>query len=178
MARQKTSAENARFWSVQLRRFVNCVAVLTIIILIALIAVALIRPDLAPELDNNIEFVQLSGLARFTLLASTFVYVAMFLLPLWYLQRLLGLWSSGLLLTAPAARDMKRTGVTLLVATIIEHVYVPLSDFALNLLQGQIVMEVEFDFQAMGFIAGGILYIAGLVMEEAARLAEEAELVI
>lgn len=101
------------------------------------------------------------------------VSVGLYLVPLHFLRQLFGLWAKGEILTRGAATAIRRAGVALLVATVGSSLIGPLTDLATNEL-GRFSIGIDL----ATLLPAGVIYVVGLVLDEAARVAEDAELTI
>lgn len=99
--------------------------------------------------------------------------VALYLVPLHFLRQLFRLWAEGEILTRGAATAIRRAGVALLVAALGSSLIGPLTDLITNEL-GRFSMAIDL----ANLLPAGVIYVVGLVLDEAARVAEDAELTI
>ncbi|KQW80095.1 hypothetical protein ASC89_08300 [Devosia sp. Root413D1] len=99
--------------------------------------------------------------------------VGLYLVPLYFLRQLFGLWAAGQILTRGAASAIRRAGIALLVATAGSSVIGPLTDLMANEL-GRFSISIDL----ANLLPAGVIYVVGLVLDEAARVAEDAKLTI
>jgi hypothetical protein len=105
--------------------------------------------------------------------AGALASVGLYLVPLYFLRQLFGLWAAGEILTRSAAAAIRRAGVALLVATAGSSLIGPLTDLMTNEL-GRFSIGIDL----ANLLPAGVIYVVGLVLDEAARVAEDAELTI
>ena len=101
------------------------------------------------------------------------VSVGLYLVPLYFLRQLFGLWAKGEILARSAATAIRRAGVALLVATAGSSLIGPLTDLVTSEL-GRFSIGIDL----ANLLPAGVIYVVGLVLDEAARVAEDAELTI
>lgn len=102
------------------------------------------------------------------------VQLGLYLLPMFFLRRLFGLWARGDILDRSAAQAIRHTGIALLAAVVVTGLLMPL----LSLGMGEFGYGPAFDLELGNILAAGVIYVVGLVLDEAARVAEDAELTI
>jgi hypothetical protein len=105
--------------------------------------------------------------------AGALLSVGLYLVPLYFLRQLFGLWAAGEILTRGAATAIRRAGIALLVATAGSSLIGPLTDLLTNEL-GRFSISIDL----ANLLPAGVIYVVGLVLDEAARVAEDAELTI
>lgn len=105
--------------------------------------------------------------------AGALLSVGLYLVPLYFLRQLFGLWAAGEILTRSAATAIRRAGVALLVATLGSTAIGPLTDLMTNEL-GRFSIGIDL----ANLLPAGVIYVVGLVLDEAARVAKDAELTI
>ena len=101
-----------------------------------------------------------------------------FCAPLVYLHRLFSIWARGEILTRRAAAAIKNTGLAVVVAWFCVGLALPGLALALSLWLGRADIRLDFSFDLSLALVGGIIYVVGMGLDEAARVAEEAELTI
>ena len=107
----------------------------------------------------------------------TFLEFALYVVPMLYLRQLLNFWAQGDILTRDAARAIRLSGMALFAVSVVSGFVLPLVEMAYNAALG-LSAEPSFSLDLTSLVAAGIIYVVGLVLEEAARVAEDAELTI
>jgi hypothetical protein len=100
------------------------------------------------------------------------------LLPLLFLRRLLGFWGRGNLLSQASARALELTGIAIALGALSDILIAPLTSLMVYRATGTETLPFSVKIDLAALIAGGVIYLVGMVMREAARVAEEAELTI
>jgi hypothetical protein len=100
------------------------------------------------------------------------------LLPLLFLRRLLAFWACGSLLTQASAHALQLTGIAIALGALGGIAIVPLTGLLVLAATGTEALPLSIELDLASLIAGGVIYLVGMVMREAARLAEEAALTI
>jgi hypothetical protein len=116
----------------------------------------------------------LSGWVALIVACTVMLQVAVYLLPLYFLRRLFGLWAKGEILTQAAAKAIRLTGISLLAAALTATLF----PFLLSIGLAGITDGAVVDLDLGGLLAAGVIYVVGLVLREAAGVAEDAELTI
>ena len=98
--------------------------------------------------------------------------------PLVCLHRLFSIWARGEILTRRAAAAIKNTGLAVVVAWFCVGLALPAIGLALSLWLERAAFRLEFSFDVSLALIGGVIYVLGMGLDEAARVAEEAELTI
>lgn len=107
----------------------------------------------------------------------TFLEISLYVVPMLYLRQLLNFWAQGDILTRDAARAIRLSGMALFAVSVISGFVLPVVEMAYNAALG-LTAEPSFSIDLTSLVAAGIIYVVGLVLEEAARVAEDAELTI
>lgn len=115
--------------------------------------------------------------ALFMALACAIAF-GLFAVPLVYLQQLFSIWARGEILTRRAARAIKNVGLAVVIASFSVGLALPAIALALGLWLDRAGFRLEFSFDLSLALIGGIIYVVGMGLDEAARVAEEAELTI
>ncbi len=100
------------------------------------------------------------------------------LFPLLFLRRLLAFWASGNLLTPASAHALQLTGIAIALGALGGVMIVPLAGLLVLAATGIEALPLSIELDLASLIAGGVIYLVGMVMREAARLADEAALTI
>jgi hypothetical protein len=106
------------------------------------------------------------------------VDLALRLLPLLFLRNLLGFWACGSFLSQASAHMLQLTGITIALGAFGGLVIAPVTGLLVNATTGTKTLPMTIGLDLAPLIAGGVIYLVGMVMREAARLAEEAALTI
>lgn len=115
--------------------------------------------------------------ASFTAVACMIAF-GFFCAPLLYLHRLFSIWARGEILTRRAAAAIKNTGLAVVLASFAVGLVLPAIGWTLSLWMEQAGYRLEFSFDVSLALIGGVIYVVGMGLDEAARVAEEAELTI
>ena len=115
--------------------------------------------------------------ALFWAIAAAIAF-AFSLVPLFYLHQLFSTWARGEVLTRTAASAIKNAGLWVLVAAVVVGLILPAIGLALNAWLSTDSFWLDFSIEIDTALVGGVIYVVGMVLDEAARVAEEAELTI
>lgn len=108
----------------------------------------------------------------------TSIAILAYLLPLHHLHRLFSLWGRGEILTRSAALAIKNVGMWLAGASVFVGLVLPSMALAYSTWLGRDVTWFDFSIELDIVLVGGAILVVGMVLDEAARVAEEAELTI
>ena len=115
--------------------------------------------------------------ALFMAIASSIAF-AFFFVPLFYLHQLFSTWARGDILTRCAASAIKNAGLWVVIASFVVGLVLPAIALALSTWLGRDGLWLDFSVEVDSALVGGVIFVVGMVLDEAARVAEEAELTI
>lgn len=98
--------------------------------------------------------------------------------PLFYLHQLFSCWAQGEVLARRAASAIKHAGMWVVIAALVVGLALPAIALLVTTWLGRKGLWLEFSPGLDSVLIGGIIYIIGMGLDEAARVAEEAELTI
>lgn len=116
-----------------------------------------------------------SEAALFSALVIT-IDLTLRLLPVFFLQRLFWRWSRGTILEAGAAHLIKLAGIVMLISGLAATILSP----ALGIVSTQNLYESDLSitFELETVLVAIVIYLVGMALAEAAKVAKEAELTI
>lgn len=126
----------------------------------------------------SLDLSTMSATAALLTSVGALVDLALRLLPLLFLRRLLGFWARGSLLSQASAHALQLTGIAIALGAFGGIVIAPLTSLLVNATTGTETLPMSVELDLAGPIAGGVIYLVGMVLREAARLADEAALTI
>jgi hypothetical protein len=179
MAALLDMTQRISLWSNRLRRVLG--AVLIALPLLAIAALLASRSFGGVVYLGDIARLDLSTMPAAAALVASFgalVDLALRLLPLLFLRSLLGFWACGSLLSQASAHMLQLTGITIALGAFGGLVIAPLTSLLVNATTGTETLPMTVGIDLAPLIAGGVIYLVGMVMREAARIAEEAALTI
>lgn len=179
MTALQETTQRISLWSGRLRLALGVVLIaLPLLVLASLLASRLLGGAVHLSDIAHLDLSTLPAGAALLTSLGALVDLALRLLPLLFLRRLLGFWAHGDLLSQASAHALQLTGIAIALGALGGLVIAPLTGLLVNATTGteSIPLSVGLDLAAL--IAGGVIYLVGMVMREAARLAEEAELTI
>ena len=167
------------------RRFARLLRTITLAAMAALGAVAvyaLLQPHLifdaatARFAPNGIPMWDIGTLAKALLLLLGAIALAAILFTLWRMARLFGLYAQGDALSGQAAREIRLTALGLLAQAAIKILGHTATGLVLSIDApvGHRVLAIGIGSPEIGFaLAGGLLLLIGVVMQQAIAIAEE-----
>ncbi len=105
-------------------------------------------------------------------------YVTAFLIPLYFLRKVFAEWASGKFMTVTAAKAVQATGIGIAVVAVMSEVLSVAMEYLLSVALAGYDPEFTLALNISAYVAAAAIFVSGLVLEEAAELAAEAELTI
>lgn len=173
------TTQRISLWSNRLRLVLG--VILIALPLLAIAALLASRSFGAVVYLSDIVRLDLSTMSAPAALVASFgalVDLALRLLPLLFLRNLLGFWACGSFLSQASAHMLQLTGITIALGAFGGLVIAPVTGLLVNATTGTKTVPMTIGLDLAPLIAGGVIYLVGMVMREAARLAEEAALTI
>lgn len=114
----------------------------------------------------------------FGLSCLVFAYVLAFLIPLYFLRKVFSEWASGKFMTVTAAKAVQATGIGIAAIAAVSEVLSVAMEYLLSVALPGYDPEFTLAINISAYVAAAAIFVSGLVLEEAAELAAEAELTI
>jgi hypothetical protein len=121
---------------------------------------------------------QMEPSAALFMAVATAIAFLLFSIPLLYLHQMFSTWARGEVLTRKAAGAIKNAGLWIVIASVIVGLILPAVALGFSAWLGLEGLLLDFSIELDAGLVGGVIYVVGIVLDEAARVAEEAELTI
>lgn len=179
MATLADTTQRISLWSNRLRVALGVVLIaLPLLVMAALLASRSFGGTVYVGDIARIDLSTMPAAAALLTSVAALVDLALRLLPILFLRRLLGFWARGNFLSQASAHALQLTGIAIALGALGAIAIAPLTGFLVNAMTGTETLPMSIALDLAALIAGGVIYLVGMVMREAARLAEEAALTI
>ena len=179
MSPSQSRIPTIRYWSRRLAWvLVLCLIVLPIVVAGSLIMSRLNGMELYLWSGEAMVLSQMEPLEALFMAVATVIAFVFFLVPLFYLHQLFSTWARGDILTRCAASAIKNAGLWVVIASFVVGLVLPAIALVLSTWLERDGLWLGFSIEVDSALVGGVIFVVGMVLDEAARVAEEAELTI